>query len=97
MKPKKPLSKYEAGVKPSFFRGKMKPPFKYEVKSVNPSSKYEAKETFIEIRSQTVVFVKIRRQRKLRQNLKPKKSLSKYEVRCEAFIFQRKNKTFVKI
>jgi hypothetical protein len=29
--------------------------------------------------------------------MKPKKSSSKYKVRCEAFIFQRKNETLVKI
>jgi hypothetical protein len=52
-----------------------------------PSSKYETEETFIEIRSQ----------RKLHQNTKAKKASSKYEVKCEAFIFQRKNETFVAI
>jgi hypothetical protein len=35
--------------------------------------------------------------RSLHQNTKSKKSSSKYEVRYEAFIFQRKNKTFIKI
>jgi hypothetical protein len=63
---------------------------------VKPSSKYEAKESFI----------KIRRQRKLRQNTKAKKASSKYEVMSETFFFREKMKpsskyeakeTFVKI
>jgi hypothetical protein len=82
-------------VQPSFFRQKMKPLLKYKVKvwrvhqNTNPKkplSKYEAKETFVEIRSQ----------RKLHQNMKPKKALSKYEVTCEAFVFREKMKPLLK-
>jgi hypothetical protein len=39
----------------------------------------------------------LEKKRRIHQNMKSKKPLSKYEVRCEAFIFQRKNKTFIKI
>jgi hypothetical protein len=35
--------------------------------------------------------------RRLHQNMMQKKPSSKYEVWCEALVFQRKNETFIKI
>jgi hypothetical protein len=96
MKPKKPSSKYEVRCEAFIFQRKNKTFIKIWSQSVKPSSKYEAKESFI----------KIRRQRKLRQNTKAKKASSKYEVMSETFVFREKMKpsskyeakeTFVKI
>jgi hypothetical protein len=86
----------KSDVKPSFCQRKNEPFIEIQTQSVKPSffkgktkpsSKYEVKESFI----------KMRRQRKLCPNTKAKKASSKYEVRCEAFVFQRKNETFVEI